>query len=483
MSIGVVSLMSLFPISTLRALQATNLTNATILRYNYEGLSAAVPDLGDGTRAWKPGLTVVPGSVIVPTNPAIREAFPQIVMFASANGITGAAEPNWLGAGPYNDGGVVWSPRTTPIYVIDPLGTFDFDFDTTGPEVSRSLFGNIRNATGVNASIDYCPRLTGLRGDLATSRDNARRLCTQPDSWVRLDESSGVSAFTANTVTLADLNEVYGNVYSPTVPMRLTLFDADGRVSHTREVSIPPSGSTAAQILTWTVPLPAGFVPSRVRIDTQEQRYTFLISCRRANRTVQRDVVVFFRRQFNPQDEMLYPAVFAPGLDAGDDRQPGFAGLDDDGDGTVDNASELGIPGSDDQPINYAVVRYRLPDASDPSRPAPFLKAGSFVCDFANLRWYRILKISDPVTAPDTLRPNNFSPVFSSFVQLTQDPQPEDRFVRLTLQDTDEDGVDQIIDSNSTAAIPVAARGAMFPRNVVEVYQISPFFISKVAAD
>ena len=43
MSIGVVSLASLFPISILRGVQATQLTNATVLRYNAEALIDSLP--------------------------------------------------------------------------------------------------------------------------------------------------------------------------------------------------------------------------------------------------------------------------------------------------------------------------------------------------------------------------------------------------------------------------------------------------------
>ena len=45
MSIGVVSLATLFPISAKRVLEATNLTNATVLKYNAEGIVDSFPNL------------------------------------------------------------------------------------------------------------------------------------------------------------------------------------------------------------------------------------------------------------------------------------------------------------------------------------------------------------------------------------------------------------------------------------------------------
>ena len=52
MSIGVVSLATLFPISAARVLEASNLTNATVLRFNAEGVIDSFPGIihqPDGT--------------------------------------------------------------------------------------------------------------------------------------------------------------------------------------------------------------------------------------------------------------------------------------------------------------------------------------------------------------------------------------------------------------------------------------------------
>ena len=45
MGIGVVSLATLFPISTLRVLEATNLTNSTVARFNAEGIIDSFPQM------------------------------------------------------------------------------------------------------------------------------------------------------------------------------------------------------------------------------------------------------------------------------------------------------------------------------------------------------------------------------------------------------------------------------------------------------
>ena len=45
MGIGIVSLATLFPISVLRSIQATQVTNATMLRYNAEALVDLNPNI------------------------------------------------------------------------------------------------------------------------------------------------------------------------------------------------------------------------------------------------------------------------------------------------------------------------------------------------------------------------------------------------------------------------------------------------------
>ena len=99
------------------------------------------------------------------------------------------------------------------------------------------------------------------------------------------------------------------------------------------------------------------------------------------------DVVVFFKRKFSGKDEQIYPATFTATTDYGADALPGVGGLDDDGNGTTDDTSEIGWPGSDDLRRNWVVIQY------DASGDKPFVKKGGFVTDVDNLRWYQIIDI------------------------------------------------------------------------------------------
>jgi hypothetical protein len=125
------------------------------------------------------------------------------------------------------------------------------------------------------------------------------------------------------------------------------------------------------------------------------------------------DVAVFFNRAFSSNDETLHTvAVYSPtagayaGKSVGMDQQPGVANVDDDDNGAVDDPSEIGWLGSDDnRTITVAL-------ASKPS-----LKKGGFMLDPTRLKWYRILNLPDiaagsPVTllldhdyAPDAAAP------------------------------------------------------------------------------
>ena len=80
--------------------------------------------------------------------------------------------------------------------------------------------------------------------------------------------------------------------------------------------------------------------------------------------------------------------MFEERMDVGSDGQPGIVGVNDDGINGVDDLGELGWPGSDDVPRNWAVIQYSS------TTDKPYFKRGGFVCDVRNLRWYRILNVS-----------------------------------------------------------------------------------------
>lgn len=423
MSIGVVSLATLFPISVLRSVQATQLTNAANLRYNVEAMLGVMPQLYSIGAPWESGKNYKLGVLVTPTALTSLKS-PPVVFQCIAAGNSDAAEPNWS----FIDGGttsevtgVQWQTYRLQNYVIDPIGEYHAYFDdatdglrgplpTAAAPFPAHFFGNdgasyrpvIRAFSGINFSGDPSATI-GARS--AADEFVAANAGTLPDSWVNQVESTDVSNF---TLTSCDLNDLKVDL-SKTVPVgttsRIVLFDSSGKVSHVRTIT-GIAGTSPVQTITWSTssgPIP-GFpftpttIPVRARIDTREERYTWLLSVRRGFSGASfMDVVVFFRRPFAGKDEQVFPATFTATTDFGFDESPGNQGIDDDGLNSSDDNGELGWPGSDDSPRNWVVVQY------DATGNKPYLKKGGFVTDADNLRWYRILDIveGDTFTALD----------------------------------------------------------------------------------
>ncbi|HET6424360.1 MAG TPA: hypothetical protein VFG20_11790, partial [Planctomycetaceae bacterium] len=93
MSVGVVAVATLFPLSVFRTIQATQLTNAAQLRYNFEGMAGAKPELYAGTQAWQPNKEYVPGDLIVTTVPN------EYYLECETGGTSQTLEPSWRALG------------------------------------------------------------------------------------------------------------------------------------------------------------------------------------------------------------------------------------------------------------------------------------------------------------------------------------------------------------------------------------------------
>ena len=448
MSIGVVSLATLFPISVLRSLQATQLTSSANLRYNVEAFLGVRPQLYTIGAAWQAGTAYTVGDLVTPTGCCS----PSIVLSCTTAGISGAVEPTWNTNNggntfdPSPGGPLQWQTYRVQNYVVDPLGKHlvETSFRQTA---NGDYFGN--NGT---APIQLMRSFPGIG---ASNQDQAADAATLPDSWILQVESNQVTySAGASTCSLGDLP--YDLI--PTTPIlpvgylpsRIVLFDITGKISHVRPIS-NITGTAPSQTLTWpsvvgSGPLPTGFTPVRARVETKERRYTWMLSVRRDGDSFQMDVVVFFRRPFSGRDEQVYPATFTAVTDPGYDQQPGVATVDDDGKNGTDDAGELGWPGSDDSARNWVIVEYK--SAED----KPFYKKGGFVCDATNLRWYRILDLVEGTT------PASVTPAGITALSPTAG---YDRAVRLT------------VENKIVAPVPaVVGGGALMMRNIVDVYPI-----------
>ena len=393
-SIGMVSLATLFPIAVLRTVQATNLTNATILRYNAE---------------------------------AIIDAKPVLVHDPDLDGNVDEHFRN-----PVNRN-----------YIVDPLGYYLIDAALQGTFGRDKAMRVPRQPPPADTPAGTLARFKGYENEAAAING-----VVLPDSWVLQTDGEPTAISTTSATMPADI-DLTSVLVSPIGISEITLFDITRRHSRVRPISaIDPNSN----IVSWTDALddwqqlssrftPEGFV----QIRTQQRQYSWLLTVRKqADGKANVDVVVFFRRSFSSEDEQIYPASFTKGS-FGVDGQPGVAGVDDDLDGTLDNASEQGFPGSDD---NRTVGNVRWIGEQ------PFMKKGGFVFDAVNARWYRIQDIRNETgTSADLLLESDII-----------EQAGEDLNQNETLDDPSED-------ANGNATLD---RGqAIFMRGVVEVFSIA----------
>ena len=407
MSVGVFSLMILFPIAVLRSAQATHLTNSANLRYNAEALLGPRPELYSIAKSWAAGQTYNIGDLVTPTELTSVKAPPVVFQVSDTNptggasGASGVFEPNWdfQNGQPTSDNGLVWTTFRVKNYIIDPLGEVLMSQSPSDYSYRNTKVGDF---FGNDGAAPY--QLIRAFNGGATSEATADDLATLPDSWTNEVESNQVSLSSTTSCNLNDLQDYITQVTNGLPSSRIVLFDITGKVSHVRSVISTSSSGLSPQTINWGAPLPSGFTPVKARVDVKSRRYTWLLSVRRSfGGASLMDVVVFFKRPFSPKDEQVYPASFQTGAidsansnpakdywsnyvtDPGYDGFPGVKGFDDDGNNVVDNTGELGWPGSDDSPRNWVVVQY------DATGDKPFIKKGGYVTDAENLRWYRIV--------------------------------------------------------------------------------------------
>ncbi|QDU07286.1 hypothetical protein [Gimesia aquarii] len=328
MGLGIIPLAALFPLSVQRSVQATQLTNATVLRYNAE---------------------------------ALIDAFPTVFVF-DPDGDT--LDPN----------GHIAHQRRNRNYIVDPLGAYYAAFDGTGLEAS---FGN----DGAGGAVTRVPRFhAGLVGTPITDPTaplSAVNFFTQQDSWILLYEGIPTStAFpdgintTRDTIFIdtrdinsgiVDLTELSQTV-SGLTGGRMLIYDTSGKQVQVRNITGANINAGSAEI-SFTDPLPDNELYesiSKIRIEVLEQRYSYLLTVRRqiASDVASVDVVVFFRRNYDPELEAIHNVT-------------GF------------------VEGN---------TKCRVHFNGNVSTP-PKLKKGGYIFDSINARWYRIQRVEDDLSS------------------------------------------------------------------------------------
>jgi hypothetical protein len=371
--IGILGVIALLPLAFVRAVQATNLTNSTILRYNAESpINLDTTDLVYVYPYWQPNTAYAAGQIVVPlTGVGGNNHMFQV----HTAGVSGASPPAWQFApNTTTDNSVVWSDNGLhDHYIIDPLGAYALG----------APFGNnpptYNTGTG-QITLPTIPLFAGGQNGVAFNPPappspppfSVNQLVTLPDSWVEIVRGPASSP-TSTSVTLSgsDLNGVpqpqaLGSP-PPSVVSRAVMIDATGKNSQTRLLT---SVNVATSTISWSAndPLIGSFTPASVRVESQEQRYTWMLTVlRTSSGQASVSATVFFHRTLTPNDEQIYfvnPAVGPP--------QP------------VANQFTVTY-------ANTATVKYPNPVGQPP--PHPFAKKGGFLFDVSYGQWYRILAV------------------------------------------------------------------------------------------
>ena len=355
MSIGVTSVAVLFPISMLRSLEATQLTQAAIIKRNVETI-----------------LQIQPGLLFDPdADGNLAEHFRR---------------------------------ATSRNYIVDPVGFYTHiaDGNSSGTNNYAQVFGNVNGAAQVDAKGD--PQVGGVTrfggglrtlngltvegGGLSATQAEALRLAAlalagEGDGWTTQLETNSVGALqtdgtgvigiqlpnldlTAVPCSFLFAGTILNNIRDPEL-YRVVVFDAAGKISQTFPLLYV---DTTQNIVSWKEDFggtwrdfnangvnDARYLPAEIqangvsRVLIQSRRvadYSWMLSVRRRSDGVVRnvDVVVKFSDGADATDERLFQATFV-------------------------------------KDTNFVGVKYGT------GKP-PNIRKGKFIFDAQNARWYRI---------------------------------------------------------------------------------------------
>lgn len=402
MGIGVVSLATLFPIATLRVLEATNLTNSTIARYNAEGVVDAFPAIIHEPAGIGNGQALGRNYMVDPLGWWEHE---------SQLGLTAIDDSNLIYFEYNRNTGLLTVPPLTT-----PAGNYQTRFFGEDPTAgNRVLFSTM----DVTRSIVSLPDTTTDYGEGFPDPDGSVVGAYDLNGDGRIQGLVLPAEIDMTEFTLAPGDSRYQN----TSHYQAVIFDKSGDHSEIRQLTTVTSAGGGQFKITWEqdrnnsgsidpgeeLPLPLIFSQDSagnpnvglVRIEQPLPYYSWMLSVRkRISGPTNVDVVVFNKRDFSKLSEQVYFGDLRK-FDLGPDGGPGMVGIDDNGDGNVDDAGEAGYPRdpprniSDDFENNKVTISW-LSDPFDPTSTVlekPPLKKGGYILDHVNLLWYRIRAI------------------------------------------------------------------------------------------
>lgn len=377
MSIGVVSVITLFPLAILRSVRASQLTNARILEENVEQIVRANPEALLGGVEWTPNTSYAANTPIsVPVNGG-RYPSPNRRFLTTGGGNSGTTSPTWSGTVPITDNTVSWNTLVTGPYVVDPLGFHFLDV-----QANRDFFGVLND--GMGGATPSAIRRLNCRGASVLAARWAEELFVLPDSWTTVVDEVPVGVTTGGTITVTFPGTV-DLVNLQQDGLRVTFFSADMSQSAVRENHPPANNSITAtgqtlQVSTTADPLntalPASLVAAgigRVRIEVPEKRYSWMLTIPSSADGAAPPVscAVFFRRSFTSEEEHSFRAPTTSGGTAPD----------------TTGARNVFPRPSDGSTVLGEIVW-------DSSEPTPLLREGNFLFDMTNGGWYQIRSLS-----------------------------------------------------------------------------------------
>lgn len=293
MGIGLVSVITLFPLSILRSVEATKLTNATATRINAEAKIKASVSSSVSTAGT---LEVIKSAILYDPDG------------------DGNEDTKHLGEN----------------FVFDPLGAVIGIQDgnltgtqfATNPYMQYTRFGD-RAISPPNSVPRYIRRYAFklIRMDeLPASERRAANFVTSPDSFITLFDGVAGSAaaerrtFVPPAANAQQLN-FYGSPFDEYTNNQVQVTLIGSTTTGETTTAILPGFTTANNLvefkrsLTDTVVrrIPTRFASvDRVTVDLPENRYSWIATVRNTGSSPSASVAVFFRRSFSPEDEKIY---------------------------------------------------------------------------------------------------------------------------------------------------------------------------------
>ncbi len=334
MGVGILSVMTLFPIAYLRSVQGTQLTNSTILKMRADSV---VDMFGLVTDQYIP-------------QPIEGDVTRCLIDPLGWQDAASAGVPNIDEYGVQNNAGMLqtirYTPSNSPVAVPNPPRRPTEFINVAGPRVFDQFPMPLRRLGFAvqpiqlrvqgGGAVDYSAGLLAPLFPLPPNgRDPALAAVALPDTLqtqltaVPSSNTATQVAFdTANVVNPDDLTYLEG-LFNSGIPLRLTFINVTGKQSQTRTISNallpavlpPPAIDVGGGTIGWATnePLPPSFLNnlSEVRVETFDPRYTWMLTVRKkgisGGSVTEIDCVVFFNRATeDPEEELVHNAAFDP---------------------------------------------------------------------------------------------------------------------------------------------------------------------------